>query len=237
MNFIINEGGEVVLFDIINGVYMLFILHLTSGNVYQKPLSAKDERIYLERVEKGDMEARNILVEHNLRLVAHIVKKYYSSANDYDDLISVGIVGLIKAINTFDFSKAKRLSSYASTCIQNEILMLFRNSRKSQQEISLSEAVDTDKDGNNLVLMDVISVNDDIVDRLDIKFKSERLGKYINEVLDNREKTVIALRYGLNGMEEKTQREIADMLNISRSYVSRIETKALTKLRKRFEKG
>lgn len=237
MNFIINEGGEVVLFDIINGVYMLFILHLTSGNVYPKPLSAKDERIYLERVEKGDMEARNILVEHNLRLVAHIVKKYYSSANDYDDLISVGIVGLIKAINTFDFSKAKRLSSYASTCIQNEILMLFRNSRKSQQEISLSEAVDTDKDGNNLVLMDVISVNDDIVDRLDIKFKSERLGKYINEVLDNREKTVIALRYGLNGMEEKTQREIADMLNISRSYVSRIETKALTKLRKRFEKG
>lgn len=216
---------------------MLFILHLTSGNAYPKPLSAKDEKMYLERVVKGDMEARNILVEHNLRLVAHIVKKYYSSANDYDDLISVGVVGLIKAINTFDFSKAKRLSSYASTCIQNEILMLFRNSRKNQQEISLSEAVDTDKDGNNLVLMDLISVNDDIVDRLDIKFKSERLGKYINEVLDNREKTVIALRYGLNGMEEKTQREIADMLNISRSYVSRIETKALTKLRKRFDKG
>lgn len=226
-----------MLLDIINGVYMLFILHLTSGNAYPKPLSAKDEKKYLERVAKGDMDARNILVEHNLRLVAHIVKKYYSSANDYDDLISVGIVGLIKAINTFDFSKAKRLSSYASTCIQNEILMLFRNSRKNQQEISLSEAVDTDKDGNNLVLMDLISVNDDIVDRLDIKFKSERLGRYINEVLDNREKTVIALRYGLNGMEEKTQREIADMLNISRSYVSRIETKALTKLRKRFDKG
>lgn len=234
---IICEGEKTVLFEIINGVYMLFILHLTSGNAYPKPLSAKDEKIYLERVAKGDMTARNTLVEHNLRLVAHIVKKYYSNANDYDDLISVGIVGLIKAINTFDFTKAQRLSSYASTCIQNEILMLFRNSRKNQQEISLSEAVDTDKDGNNLVLMDVISVNDDIVEQLDVKFKSERLGKYINEVLDNREKTVIVLRYGLNGVEEKTQREIANMLNISRSYVSRIETKALTKLRKRFDMG
>lgn len=225
-----------MLFELINGMYMLFILHLTSSNAYPKPLSEKDERMYLERVAKGDKEARNILVEHNLRLVAHIVKKYYSGTNDYDDLISVGIVGLIKAINTFDFTKAKRLSCYASTCIQNEILMLFRNSKRSQQEISLNESVDTDKDGNSLVLMDVIAVNDDIVEKLDLKFKSEKLGKYIEEVLDDREKTVIALRYGLDGFEEKTQREIADMMNISRSYVSRIETKALKKLRKRFEK-
>lgn len=226
-----------MLLELLNNVYMLFILHLTSSNTYPKPLSASEERKYLERVAKGDMQARNILVEHNLRLVAHIVKKYYSGNNDYDDLISVGIVGLIKAINTFDFNKAKRLSSYAATCVQNEILMLFRNSRKSQQEISLNESVDTDKDGNNLVLMDVISVNDDIVDKLDIKLKSEKLNQYIDEVLDKREKTVITLRYGIYGVEEKTQREIADMLNISRSYVSRIETKALRKLRKRFEKG
>lgn len=225
-----------MLLEFLNSIYMMFILHLTSGNVYPKPLSASDERKYLELVAKGDMKARNVLVEHNLRLVAHIVKKYYSSYNDYDDLISVGIVGLIKAINTFDFTKAQRLSSYASTCVQNEILMFFRNARKNQQEISLNESVDTDKDGNNLILMDIISVNDDIVDKLDIKLKSEKLNKYIEETLDSREKTVIYLRYGLNGVEEKTQKEIADMLNISRSYVSRIETKALKKLRKRFDK-
>lgn len=225
-----------MLFEVINGMFMFFILHLTSGNAYPKPLSAKDEKLYLEKAAKGDINARNILVEHNLRLVAHIVKKYYTGTNDYDDLISVGIVGLIKAINTFDVTKAQRLSSYASICIQNEILMMFRNNKRTQQEISLNESVDTDKDGNSLVLMDVIAVNDDIVDKLDIKFKSEKLGKYIEEVLDEREKTVITLRYGLNGYEEKTQREIADMLNISRSYISRIETKALKKLRKRFDK-
>lgn len=226
-----------MFFDMLNGMYMLFILHLTQSNTYPKPLSAEEEKHYLERVATGDIEARNILVEHNLRLVAHIVKKYHSNNNNYDDLISVGIIGLIKAINTFDSTKAQRLSCYASTCIQNEILMLFRNNKRTQQEISLNESVDSDKDGNNLVLMDVIAINDDIVDQLDIKIKSEKLASYINEVLDEREKLVIALRYGLDGNEEKPQREIAKMLNISRSYISRIETKALKKLRKRFEKG
>jgi len=226
-----------VLFEILNGMYMFFILHLTSGNVYPKPLSAADEKKYLARVAQGDKEARNILVEHNLRLVAHIVKKYYTGTNDYDDLLSVGVVGLIKAINTFDAAKTRRLSSYASICIQNEILMMFRNNKKIQQEISLSESVDSDKDGNNLVLMDVIAVDDDIVERIDTKFKSEKLQQYINEELDEREKTVIELRYGLNGHKEKTQREIAAMLNISRSYISRIETKALKKLRQRYDKG
>lgn len=226
-----------MLFEILNGMYMFFILHLTSGNVYPKPLSAADEKKYLARVVQGDKEARNILVEHNLRLVAHIVKKYYTGTNDYDDLLSVGVVGLIKAINTFDAAKTRRLSSYASICIQNEILMMFRNNKKTQQEISLSESVDSDKDGNNLVLMDVIAVDDDIVERIDTKFKSEKLQQYINEELDEREKTVIELRYGLNGHKEKTQREIAAMLNISRSYISRIETKALKKLRQRYDKG
>lgn len=226
-----------MLFEILNGMYMFFILHLTSGNVYPKPLSAADEKKYLVRVAQGDKEARNILVEHNLRLVAHIVKKYYTGTSDYDDLLSVGVVGLIKAINTFDAAKTRRLSSYASICIQNEILMMFRNNKKTQQEISLSESVDSDKDGNNLVLMDVIAVDDDIVERIDTKFKSEKLQQYINEELDEREKTVIELRYGLNGHKEKTQREIAAMLNISRSYISRIETKALKKLRQRYDKG
>lgn len=226
-----------MLFEILNGMYMFFILHLTSGNVYPKPLSAADEKKYLARVAQGDKEARNILVEHNLRLVAHIVKKYYTGTNDYDDLLSVGVVGLIKAINTFDAAKTRRLSSYASICIQNEILMMFRNNKKTQQEISLNESVDSDKDGNNLVLMDVIAVDDDIVERIDTKFKSEKLQQYINEELDEREKTVLELRYGLNGHKEKTQREIAAMLNISRSYISRIETKALKKLRQRYDKG
>lgn len=226
-----------MLFEILNGMYMFFILHLTSGNVYPKPLSVADEKKYLARVAQGDKEARNILVEHNLRLVAHIVKKYYTGTNDYDDLLSVGVVGLIKAINTFDAAKTRRLSSYASICIQNEILMMFRNNKKTQQEISLSESVDSDKDGNNLVLMDVIAVDDDIVERIDTKFKSEKLQQYINEELDEREKAVIELRYGLNGHKEKTQREIAAMLNISRSYISRIETKALKKLRQRYDKG
>ncbi|MGO5112292.1 RNA polymerase sporulation sigma factor SigK [Oscillospiraceae bacterium LCP25S3_E10] len=226
-----------MFFEILNGMYMFFILHLTSGNVYPKPLSAADEKKYLASVAQGDKEARNILVEHNLRLVAHIVKKYYTGTNDYDDLLSVGVVGLIKAINTFDATKTQRLSSYASICIQNEILMMFRNNKKAQQEISLSESVDSDKDGNNLVLMDVIAVDDDIVEKIDTKFKSEKLQQYINEELDEREKTVIELRYGLNGHEEKTQREIAAMLNISRSYISRIETKALKKLRRRYDKG
>ena len=226
-----------MFFEILNGMYMFFILHLTSGNVYPKPLSAADEKKYLARVAQGDKEARNILVEHNLRLVAHIVKKYYTGTNDYDDLLSVGVVGLIKAINTFDATKTQRLSSYASICIQNEMLMMFRNNKKAQQEISLSESVDSDKDGNNLVLMDVIAVDDDIVEKIDTKFKSEKLQQYINEELDEREKTVIELRYGLNGHEEKTQREIAAMLNISRSYISRIETKALKKLRRRYDKG
>ena len=227
-----------MLLELLNGMFTIFILHLTSSNAYPKPLPYAEERKYLERAAKGDTEARNILVEHNLRLVAHIVKKYCSAGtNDYDDLISVGVIGLIKAINTFDINKAQRLSSYAATCVQNEILMMFRSSRKSRQDVSLNEVFDTDKDGNNLVLMDVIAVNDDIVDRLDIKLKSELLDRYINEVLDEREKTVIFLRYGLNCTDERTQREIADMLNISRSYVSRIETKALKKLKKRFEKG
>ncbi|MEE0264973.1 MAG: RNA polymerase sporulation sigma factor SigK [Acutalibacteraceae bacterium] len=226
-----------MLFDMINGMYLLFILHLTQSNTYPKPLSAEEEKRYLEKVATGDIEARNILVEHNLRLVAHIVKKYHSNSNNYDDLISVGIIGLIKAINTFDANKAQRLSCYASTCIQNEILMLFRNNKRTQQEISLNESVDSDKDGNNLVLMDVIAVNDDIVEQLDVKMKSEKLAGYINEVLDEREKLVISLRYGLDGNDEMPQREIARMLNISRSYVSRIETKALKKLRKRFEKS
>lgn len=212
-----------------------FILHVCGGGTFPKPLSEKQERFYLEKSANGDIKARNVLVEHNLRLVAHIIKKYYGTQTEQDDLVSIGTIGLIKAINTYDINKNIRLSSYASRCIENEILMHFRNSKKSAQDISLNEAIDTDKDGNPLTLLDIMSVDDNILDNLDLKLNSSKLSQFINEELDNREKQIIVLRYGLNGEKPLTQKEVSKRLNISRSYVSRIETKALKLLRKKFE--
>lgn len=212
-----------------------FILHICGSGSFPKPLSEKQEREYLEKYASGNLEARNKLVEHNLRLVAHIIKKYYGTQSEQDDLVSIGTIGLIKAINTYDMNKNIRLSSYASRCIENEILMHFRNAKKSSQDISLNETIDTDKDGNPLTLLDIMSVDDNIIDELDFKLNSKKLGQFINEELNNREKTIIMLRYGLDGQEPMTQKVIAKRLNISRSYVSRIETKALKLLRKRFE--
>ncbi len=212
-----------------------FILHVCGGGSFPKPLSEKQERLYLEKCAQGDVEARNKLVEHNLRLVAHIIKKYYGTQSEQDDLVSIGTIGLIKAINTYDLNKNIRLSSYASRCIENEILMHFRNSKKSSQDISLNETIDTDKDGNPLTLLDIMSIDDNIIDELDFKLNSQKLGQFINEELSEREKKIIILRYGLNGNEPMTQKNVAKLLNISRSYVSRIETKALKMLRKRFE--
>lgn len=212
-----------------------FILHVCGSGSFPKPLSEKQEREYLEKFANGDMEARNKLVEHNLRLVAHIIKKYYGTQSEQDDLVSIGTIGLIKAINTFDPNKNIRLSSYASRCIENEILMHFRNAKKAAQDISLNEAIDTDKDGNPLTLLDIMSVDDNILDNLDTKLNSKKLGQFISEELEPREKKIILMRYGLGGEEPMTQKKVAKVLNISRSYVSRIETKALKKLRRRFE--
>lgn len=212
-----------------------FILHVCGGGTFPKPLSEKQEREYLEKFKNGDETARNVLVEHNLRLVAHIIKKYYGKQSEQDDLVSIGTIGLIKAINTFDPDKKIRLSSYASRCIENEILMHFRASKKSAQDISLNETIDTDKDGNPLTLLDIMAVDDNILDELDKKLNTQKLGKFIKEELTEREKTIIVLRYGLNGKEPMTQKNVAKLLGISRSYVSRIETKALKQLRKRFE--
>lgn len=212
-----------------------FILHVCGSGSFPKPLSEKQEREYLEKFANGDMEARNKLVEHNLRLVAHIIKKYYGTQSEQDDLVSIGTIGLIKAINTFDPNKNIRLSSYASRCIENEILMHFRNAKKAAQDISLNEAIDADKDGNPLTLLDIMSVDDNILDNLDTKLNSKKLGQFISEELEPREKKIILMRYGLGGKEPMTQKEVAKVLNISRSYVSRIETKALKKLRRRFE--
>lgn len=212
-----------------------FILHVCGSGSFPKPLSEKQEREYLEKSANGDKEARNKLVEHNLRLVAHIIKKYYGTQSEQDDLVSIGTVGLIKAVNTFDINKNIRLSSYASRCIENEILMHFRNAKKAAQDISLNEAIDTDKDGNPLTLLDIMAVDDNILDNLDTKLNSKKLGQFINEELDSREKKIILMRYGLGGKDPMTQKKVAEVLNISRSYVSRIETKALKKLRKRFD--
>lgn len=212
-----------------------FILHVCGNGSFPKPLTEKQEKEYLEKSANGDIEARNKLVEHNLRLVAHIIKKYYGTQSEQDDLVSIGTIGLIKAINTYDVTKQIKLSSYASRCIENEILMHFRNCKKTSQDISLNEAIDSDKDGNPLTLMDIMAVDDNIIDNLDLKLNSQKLFQFINEELTPREKQIIVMRYGLDGNNPITQKVIAKKLNISRSYVSRIETKALKLLKKRYD--
>lgn len=222
---------------ILTKISMIFILHVTGAGVFPKPLSANEEKELLIKAAKGDIGARNKLTEHNLRLVAHIVKKYYGTGADPDDLVSIGTIGLIKAVNTFNYEKNIKLSSYASRCIENEILMYFRSTRKNSLDISMNEEIDHDSDGNALTLSDVLAAEDCIAEELDIKIKSEKLPLYIKECLTPREALIIRLRYGLNGKNPLTQRDVADMLKISRSYVSRIEKKALLKLRKRYEKN
>lgn len=222
---ICKRGGFVIFSAAFAGAINLvvFILHVTGVGSFPQPLSAKEEKNCFTLMKNGDVSARNKLIEHNLRLVAHIVKKYYMSTSDQDDLVSIGTIGLIKAVDTFDADKGIRLSSYAARCIENEILMFFRNCKKSAQDVSMNEPIDTDKDGNALILMDVMATEDLIVDELDTKIKSEQLYRYIDEVLSERERIIINLRYGLGGKIPLTQREVAKKLNISRSYVSRIE--------------
>ena len=226
------------MFDLIAmlGQYVcFFILHVCGGGSFPKPLSEKQEREYLRKMHEGDIGARNKLVEHNLRLVAHIIKKYYGVQTEQDDLVSIGTIGLIKAIDTFKPNKNIRLSSYASRCIENEILMHFRSAKKTAQDVSLNETIDTDKDGNPLTLMDIMAVDDNILDELDRKLNGRKLGQFIREELTDRERQIIIMRYGLGGREPMTQKKVAKIMNISRSYVSRIETKALKKLKKRYD--
>lgn len=212
-----------------------FALHVKSAGAFPPPLSAAKERELLEKSKNGDIEARNKLIEHNLRLVAHIVKKYYTTGADQDDLISIGTIGLIKAVSTFKFDKKIRLATYAARCIENEILMFFRNIRKSAQDLPFSDPIDTDKDGNALTIVDIIADKQDIAEEIDTKLKIEHLQKILPNTLDKREMEIIKMRYGLGGNEELTQNEIAKKLKISRSYVSRIEKAALEKLRNKFD--
>ncbi len=216
---------------------LCFPLRLGNTGSFPRPLKAEEEREYLERFAQGDLEARNKLVEHNLRLVSHILKKYYVQASDQDDLISIGTIGLIKGISTFKPDKKVRLATYASRCVENEILMHFRSQRKYQGDVSLSDSIEGDGEGNSLSLMDVISVDDDMLENLDARDSCAKVRRCVQSCLTEREAKVISMRYGLDGEGPRTQREIAAVCGISRSYVSRLEKKALGKLREEMEKG
>ena len=209
---------------------LLLMLRIAPGDSFPKPLSRTEEQEYLARWARGDVEARNLLVEHNLRLVAHIMKKYYTQTDDVDDLLSIGTIGLIKGVNTYKPDKGVRLATYASRCIENEILMHFRSRKKSAGDVSLSEALDVEGDGG-LSMMDVVAQEDDMAERIGNAELCEELKKSIETALTKREAKIIRLRYGLDGAPPMTQKETARLCGISRSYVSRIEKKALEKLR------
>lgn len=199
--------------------------------MFPEPLTSEEEKIYLEKMQEGDEEARNILIERNLRLVAHVVKKYANTRVEQEDLISIGTIGLIKGINSYNLEKGSKLSTYVSRCIDNEILMHLRAAKKLNAEVYLNEPIGKDKDDNVVTLQEVLE-NDErnIEDEVDLKMKIKKLYQKMGEILKNREKTIIELRFGLDGNKPKTQHEIAEMMGISRSYVSRIETKAINKL-------
>lgn len=221
------------IFMILSNMLCL-ILHVTNTDAFPKPLPKKEEIALLEKMSQGDDYAKKKLIEHNLRLVAHIVKKYYANYSEQDDLISIGTIGLIKGINSFNYCKGTKLATYCARCIENEILMYFRNNKKTSQEISFSEPIDTDSEGNPLTLMDIIAIDDTIVDDIDTRSKLTQLVKIINNITDERDKTIIIKRYGLDGNPPLTQKEIAKELNISRSYVSRIEKRILEEIKASF---
>jgi len=207
--------------------------YISNNSLFPEPLSSEEEKKYLELLKTGDEEARNILIERNLRLVAHVCKKYATTKVDQDDLISIGTIGLIKGINSFDVSKGVRLATYVSRCIDNEILMYLRTTKKLGNEVYLDDPIGKDKDDNVVTLQEVLENNErNIEDEVDLKFKVKNLYEKMKEVLKLREKTIIELRFGLGGHKPKTQNEIASSMGISRSYVSRIETKAINKLAK-----
>ncbi len=214
---------------------MFCSLQLNTGS-FPKPLTEAEERHYLELSAKGDLEARNILIERNLRLVAHIMKKYYAQTSDQEDLISIGTIGLIKGITTFDVSKGARLATYAARCVENEILMHFRAQKKSAQDVSLSDYIETGNDGAALSLMDVVSEEGDLLEQVCTQEAIANLRRAVQTCLTEQEQLVVQLRYGLNGNAPKRQREVAEITGISRSYVSRIEKRALQKLKAALER-
>ncbi len=213
---------------------LMYSLQLQTGS-FPKPLTQEQEQHYLQLAAAGDLEARNILIERNLRLVAHIMKKYYAVVSDQEDLISIGTIGLIKGITTFDASKGARLATYAARCVENEILMHFRSQRKSSQDVSLSDYIETGSDGAALSLMDVVSEEEDLMERVAGREDLRCMLRAVDQGLTEQERQVIVLRYGLGGGKSHRQREVAKLCGISRSYVSRIEKRALQKLRAALE--
>ena len=214
--------------------FVSLVLGLSQNQNFPPPLSASEEADLFEKMHSGDTKARTKLIEHNLRLVSHVIRKYYASSADGDELLSVGSLGLIKAVDSFKSDRQTRFATYGAKCIQNEILMYFRAKKKNDAEVSINETIDIDKDGNPLTYLDIISVEENIAEELDQKLYFERIRELVDTVLDERESEIIVLRYGLKGYNPKTQREVAKHLNISRSYVSRIEKKSLEKLKNAF---
>lgn len=223
-----------ILFLFCNFLYLF--LKVSDGDAFPPPLSPEEERECFEAMAKGDRSAREKLIRYNLRLVAHIVRKYYPGSKNQDDLISTGTVGLIKAVDSFNPENGTRFATYAAKCLQNEILMQFRSQKKLTNEVSVNETIDMDKDGNPLTYCDVIAVEDDIAENLDLKMRSAAALKCVMTGLDKREREIIILRYGLSDTPCKTQRQVAELLGISRSYVSRIEKAALCKVREQMKR-
>jgi len=217
------------LFSVLSHLFNL-ILGIGNSQSFPPPLSPEEEAEYFTRMKAGDEEARQRLILHNLRLVAHIIRKYYSGSKCQDDLISVGSIGLVKAVDSYNQNKTTKFATYAAKCIQNEVLMFFRSQKKLTNEVSINETIDIDRDGNPLTYIDVISCDDTVAEDVDKKMQTDRMYYFINNVLSEREKQIIIMRYGLYGSRQFTQREVAQAMGISRSYVSRIEKSALDKL-------
>ena len=225
------------MFELLSSLFdnfMFLILYISNGASFPKPLTPGEEQFYIEKLQKGDKKARDILIERNLRLVAHVIKKYYANSADQEDLISIGTIGLIKGITSYKPAKGTKLATYAARCIENEILMHFRAQRKNQNETFISDPIDVDDDGNSLTYMDIVCQEDDIADCIDLKVNAKKLYSFING-LPEREKLIITMRYGLYNTKSLTQKEVAKKMRISRSYVSRIEKKALEKLKDKFD--
>ncbi|MBE6790966.1 MAG: sigma-70 family RNA polymerase sigma factor [Ruminococcaceae bacterium] len=224
-----------MLLDSLLANILFLALHFETAGAFPPPLKPDVERKLLKEMKNGSNEAKEELIKHNLRLVTHIMKKYYVNENENEELISIGTIGLIKAINSFNMDKGVRLATYASRCIENEILMYFRNKKKSVLDISLDEPIETDSEGNPLTLMDIIAVEDTAVEDFERKNNIIKLKKFVSEIKNEREKRIITMRYGLDGLDPLTQNEIAEIYGISRSYVSRLETKIIKNLRKKFD--